>query len=104
MTSAKNTRLRSACLGLAAATLLAVPAVTLAETVEVPVGQQGQDKAGMTKPRTGLKKEQVEAQFGRPLNTTTPVGDPPISSWEYPEYVVYFEHDHVIHTVLKQGQ
>ena len=28
------------------------------------------------------------------------VGKPPISRWEYPGFVVYFEHDHVIHSVV----
>ena len=28
------------------------------------------------------------------------VGNPPISRWEYPGFVVYFEHEHVIHSVV----
>jgi len=28
------------------------------------------------------------------------VGKPPISRWEYPGFVVYFEHEHVIHSVV----
>jgi len=43
----------------------------------------------------------VETRFGAPLKKTTPVGKPPISSWEYPYYNVYFESDRVIHSVLK---
>jgi hypothetical protein len=28
------------------------------------------------------------------------VGKPPISRWEYPGFIVYFESDHVIHSVV----
>jgi hypothetical protein len=28
------------------------------------------------------------------------VGRPPISRWEYPGFIVYFEHEHVIHAVV----
>jgi hypothetical protein len=27
------------------------------------------------------------------------VGHPPITRWDYPAYSVFFEHDHVLHTV-----
>jgi hypothetical protein len=30
------------------------------------------------------------------------VGEPPISSWEYPGMVVFFEYDRVIHAVMKR--
>jgi hypothetical protein len=29
------------------------------------------------------------------------VGDPPITRWEYPGFVVYFEHHLVVHTVAR---
>ncbi|HTF84045.1 MAG TPA: hypothetical protein VL987_05635 [Cellvibrio sp.] len=75
--------------------LLTLPA--FAETVRVPVGQQ----ADIAKPRAGATKAAVEAQFGEPISKQGPVGEPPISSWEYADFVVYFEHDHVIHSVAK---
>lgn len=75
--------------------LIGLPSI--AETVRVPIGQQ----ADISKPRTGVTKATVEAQFGQPLSKQSPVGEPPISSWEYADFVVYFEHDHVIHSVAK---
>jgi hypothetical protein len=74
---------------------------TLAEEVVIPVGQQGKDKASLATPQKGLTMEAVETTFGSPKSKTDPVGDPPISSWEYEYYRVYFESDRVIHTVLK---
>jgi hypothetical protein len=75
--------------------VIALP--SLAETVRIPIGQQTET----SKPRTGTTKATVEAQFGEPISKQGPVGDPPISTWEYADFVVYFEHDHVIHSVAK---
>ncbi|MGB3610409.1 MAG: hypothetical protein WA987_08535 [Cellvibrio sp.] len=80
---------------LACTALIHLPAS--AETVRVPVGQQ----ADIVKPRTGVTKAKVAEQFGEPLSKQGPVGEPPISSWEYADFVVYFEYDHVIHSVAK---
>ena len=77
---------------------LSVPA--LAETVRIPIGEQSA-VATANKPRTGITKTKVEAEFGEPLVKNGAVGDPPISSWEYPDFTVYFEYDHVIHSVAK---
>jgi len=38
---------------------------------------------------------------GPPRQKLPPVGDPPITRWEYPEYTVYFEYDKVITSVYK---
>ena len=48
-----------------------------------------------------MSKQQVEARFGEPRGWDDPVGEPPISSWEYEEFVVFFEHELVLHSVLK---
>jgi hypothetical protein len=36
------------------------------------------------------------------LSKNSSVGEPPISSWEYEPFVVYFEYDRVIHSVAKR--
>ena len=54
------------------------------------------------RPTRGMTKARVESKFGSPTSKVAAVGDPPISRWEYPEYVVYFEYDHVIHAVRKR--
>ena len=42
---------------------------------------------------------QVESRFGAPAERFAAVGQPPITRWVYPAFVVYFEFDHVVHTV-----
>lgn len=53
------------------------------------------------KPTRGMTEAQVRAEFGSPSSTVAAVGDPPISRWEYSGFVVFFEHDRVIHAVSK---
>lgn len=54
------------------------------------------------KPGRGMTKDSVRSSFGTPEKQMDPVGDPPISRWEYAEFVVYFEYDRVIHSVRKR--
>lgn len=77
-----------------------LPSLSVAETIQIPVGQQGQEKQNLARPRTGMSQTQVQEQFGNPLEWTQPVGDPPISKWIYQDFIVVFEYDHVIHSVL----
>ena len=53
-------------------------------------------------PDRGLSQNSVQSRWGEPANKRAPVGEPPISSWEYDTFVVYFEYDHVIHSVAKR--
>ncbi len=53
------------------------------------------DQAG--KPTRGMSQESVQANFGAPQSTVAAIGDPPISRWEYSGFVVFFEHNLVIH-------
>ena len=55
-------------------------------------------------PRSGTSKASVESKFGTPTGKSPAVGEPPISSWEYPAFTVYFEHNHVIHAVAKTNK
>ena len=71
------------------ADVLLIEEVRQSERMELPVN--GQDKAT------------VEAKFGTPSEKLPAVGDPPISSWKYDTYSVYFEHDLVLFTVLHPG-
>ena len=71
-----------------------------AEQVKIPLGQQGKHWQ-VKRPPTGASKAAVEMEYGAPLSTTDPVGQPPISTWEYEGFNVYFEYDHVIHSVVK---
>lgn len=55
-------------------------------------------------PSRGMTKAQVEERLGEPGNRVPPVGDPPISSWFYDDFIVYFEHDRVLHSVIPGGR
>ncbi len=51
-------------------------------------------------PERGARMTAVEQHFGAPATRYPAVGQPPITRWDYPGMVVYFENDRVIHTVL----
>ena len=55
-----------------------------------------------SRPTRGMTATSVEAKFGVPDAKVAPVGDPPISRWEYKDFVVFFEFDRVIHAVVKR--
>lgn len=78
--------------------LVATLGVAQADTLLIE-GIQAAAQTSSERPRSGQSKEQVEARYGQPTARHAAVGDPPISSWEYPNFVVYFEYDHVIHAV-----
>jgi hypothetical protein len=42
---------------------------------------------------------QVEQRFGAPSSRLAAVGQPPITRWVYPSFVVFFEDNVVIHAV-----
>lgn len=88
-------------LAFAAAICFSAALTSHGETVRLPVGQQANDVWQGKTPSRGSLKSQVEAQFGSPDSVEGPAGEPPISFWEYPDFTVYFEHNHVIHTVIK---
>lgn len=100
LTSARLTRsvALACCLGFSFSVLGSSGA--FAETIAIPLGQQG--KAwDIETPKMGMTKDQVEVKFGAPLDKSGPVGTPPIYTWDYPQFSVYFEGDYVIHSVAK---
>lgn len=70
-----------------------------AEEIAIPVGQQGID--GLQMPVKGLTMTKVRDNFGEPAKALPARGTPPITRWEYENFVVYFEGEHVIHSVLR---
>ena len=60
----------------------------------------GVKEADVATPARGMTMDQVASKFGAPANKVPAVGKPPISRWEYPGFVVYFEANHVIHSVV----
>jgi len=55
-----------------------------------------------TRPRRGMSMESVESRYGSPASRVSAVGEPPISRWEYPGFVVYFEYNHVVHAAVRR--
>ncbi|MBV1882650.1 MAG: hypothetical protein KUG82_13515 [Pseudomonadales bacterium] len=72
----------------------------LADVVTVGVGHQAKDKHALSRPNKGMDKQEVYSHFGDPIKQTNSVGKPPISSWVFDKFTVYFEYEHVVHTVL----
>lgn len=65
----------------------------------IPIAQQGD--AATLRPARGTLMGDVEKNYGRPNEIVGPIGQPPITRWVYDNYTVIFEHQHVVHTVLK---
>ena len=82
-----------------AALTLSLNAPSWAEEIVIPVGSQQGAKVNM--PTKGMSMSQVQAQYGEPERKSGPVGQPPISTWDYPNFTVYFEHQLTIHSVVK---
>lgn len=64
-----------------------------------------QQENSMDLPRRGLSMAQVERKWGAPERKLSPRGGdtnkhPVINRWDYSHFIVYFEHSHVIHSVL----
>ncbi|NNM20974.1 MAG: hypothetical protein HKO55_06865 [Gammaproteobacteria bacterium] len=87
-------------LGVAALIVLFAAAVTaigqtlLSEPTQIGLNQ--------SIPTRGMTMESVEASYGSPTSRRAPVGDPPITRWEYQQFIVYFEYKRVIHSVAKR--
>lgn len=75
--------------GTAAADTLLVNEVTTAQATAADRPARGASMAG------------VESRFGSPTSRSAPVGQPPITRWDYPDFVVFFEYNHVVHAVAR---
>lgn len=79
--------------------LVLLPLSLQADTLIIPIGEQGNAAALPPLPQLGESKRAVLERFGLADEEHPPVGRPPISRWDYREFSVYFEHDHVINSV-----
>jgi len=66
-------------------------------------GQVAIKPAGIETPIRGSTMSAVEQKFGAPANKSSAVGNPPITKWFYPNFVVVFENDKVLHAVVVAG-
>ena len=81
------------------ALLLAALGAAQAETLKMDGMSAG---AGDARPSRGMSQTTVQSKYGRPAAVKPAVGNPPITRWEYQDFVVYFEYDKVIHAVRKR--
>lgn len=80
---------------LSALAALALSGPVLADELKMTTAPE----ASGERPARGMSMERVESTYGAPSKRVPAVGEPPISRWEYPGFVVYFEHQLVIHSV-----
>lgn len=76
---------------------LATPLPLMADTIEIPVGDQGDPHIVL--PARGESQNAVLERFGLPDDEHKPVGKPPITRWDYREFSVYFESGRVVDAV-----
>lgn len=90
---------------IALATGIALCSFAVADEVSLPGSGADTAKADsatpVQTPNRGATMSKVETQFGAPTQRAAAVGQPPITRWEYPGFVVYFEHERVIHAVVR---
>ena len=84
---------------LAALAVGLLAAAARADELKIPVGSQA-DAHDAALPPHGMLMPRVRAGWGDPSLVHDPVGQPPITRWDYPHFSVYFEHDHVVHAVV----
>jgi len=81
---------------------LGLAAPSFAETLAID-GQLAIKPTGVETPQRGASMAVVEQRFGAPSNKSSPVGNPAITKWFYPSFVVVFENDKVLHAVAVGG-
>lgn len=101
--------MRLQILAAATAALLA-PALVLAQPEEpvpevVVITEASAPATSSLLPSKGMSKSSVLATYGQPSEKRAPVGgssprQPPITRWDYAGYSVFFEHSHVVDTVV----
>ena len=73
--------------------------VAHADTLRIPLGQQQAARQIDSLPQRGTSAQAVLERHGQPSRRHEAVGQPPIRRWDYADFSVYLEHDHVVHSV-----
>lgn len=76
-------------------------AIAAADTLDLSPAEARALFEAPGKPARGMSQDRVAREFGEPQSRRSAVGDPPISRWDYEDFIVYFEYDKVIHAVSK---
>jgi hypothetical protein len=93
---------------LASAIAIAALSASSVAMADVLLIERVQASRSFELPRRGQQMTQVEQRFGLPQRKHAPVGGgrpehPPITRWDYPQFSVYFEHSHVVNSVLTRA-
>ncbi len=83
--------------------LLVFPATGMSEVLLIDA-VKAEQKSSIPRPQNGDDMVEVEHRFGPPKAKQGPVGNPPITRWDYENFSVYFEHDKVLTAVLKRDK
>jgi len=89
-----------ACLLLSAMSLSQAEVISIAD----PSHQVANSPEGVLRPTQGMTMAIVEQKFGQPEQKITAVGQPPIGRWIYKDFIVFFENNLVIHSVVPHKQ
>lgn len=76
---------------------LLLPLYGYASPLLIPLGEQGAITGPL--PLRGESRRAVLERFGLADEEHPAIGQPPISRWDYREFSVYFEYDHVVDSV-----
>ena len=98
-------RTRISLLSCAAALCLLGSALAQADTLLI---DRVHAEQGQNLPTRGMSMAQVEQRYGAPSSRLSPAGGdsrwhPTINRWAYANYIVYFERDRVIDTVMNHA-
>lgn len=86
-------------IGLCLSVLTVIPSLSSAEILAIP---EPPKSFSVTLPGRGMTMTEVLEKFGEPKTKDPEVGEPPITRWNYEKYVVVFEYQYVIHSLLKK--
>ncbi|MDH5358757.1 MAG: hypothetical protein OEY48_02990 [Gammaproteobacteria bacterium] len=87
---------------LASTLLLCSAFASQAEVISIadPRYDVANSPEGVVRPTQGMTMAEVEQKFGPAEQKNPAVGEPPITRWVYKDFVVFFEHNQVIHSVV----
>ena len=80
--------------------LLGLSANLSAESIDMPASSDSTKEYSIKVPGRGMSMTTVLKQFGEPNERIPAVGEPPITRWVYDNFIVYFESEYVIESVV----
>ncbi len=76
--------------------------IATAASADVLLINAMREAANVPRPVNGMSMAEVESRFGAPTQKHPAIGQPPITRWDYDRYSVYFEHQTVLHSVVRR--